>query len=66
MVSLIQLVSSKKQISLIFSTFTGISPAAALSEGMFFTTFQAVASETYWKENFLLNLIFCLILIILG
>ena len=57
-VSLIQLVRSKKQISLFFSTFTGISPAVALSEGRFFTTFLTVDSETHWKENFLFNLNF--------
>ena len=37
--SLIQLVKSKKQISLFCSTFTGMSPGVALSEGKFFKTF---------------------------
>ena len=66
MASLIQLVKSKKQISLFFSAFTGISPAGALSEGEFFTTFLTVASKRRWKENFLFNLNLCLVLIILG
>ena len=51
----IQLVSSKNQVSLFFSMFTGIYPTVALFEGMFFTTFLTVASQTYWKENFLFN-----------
>ena len=59
MVSLIQLNSSKKQISLFFSTLASISPAVALSEGKLFTTSLTVASETHWKENFLLNLEKC-------
>ena len=45
--SLIQLVKSKKQISLFCSTFTGMSPGVALSEGKFFKTFLALASETH-------------------
>ena len=56
MVSLIQLVKSKKQFSLFFSTFTEISPAVALSEDKLFTTFLIIASETHWKENFLFSL----------
>ena len=47
--SLIQLVKSKKQISLFCSTFTGMSPGVALSEGKFFKTFLALASETHWN-----------------
>ena len=47
--SLIQLVKSKKQISLFCSTFTGMSPGVALSEGKFFETFLALASETHWN-----------------
>ena len=39
---------------------TGISPAVALSEGKFFTTFFTVSSETNWKENFLFTLSFLL------
>ena len=54
MVSLIQLVKSKKQFSLFFSTFTEISPAVALSEDKLFTTFLII--ETHWKENFLFSL----------
>ena len=46
---LIQLVKSKKQISLFCSTFTGMSPGVALSEGKFFKTFLALASETHWN-----------------
>ena len=61
-----QLVKSKNQILLFFSTFTGISPAPASSEGKLFATFLTVASETQWIENFLFNLNFCFILIILG
>ena len=64
--SLIQLVKSKKKVSLFFSMFTGISPAVALPEGMFFTTFVTVAPETHRKENVLFNLNLRLILIILG
>ena len=66
MASLIKFVKSKKQFSQFFSTFTGISPAVALSEGKLFTTFLTVASETHWKENFLFSLNLCLILIMLG
>ena len=47
MALLIQLVKSKKQFSLFFSTFTAISPAVALSEGKLFTTFLTVAAETH-------------------
>ena len=47
--SLIQLVKSKKQISLFCSSFTGMSPGVALSEGKFFKTFLALASETHWN-----------------
>ena len=47
--SLIQLVKSQKQISLFCSTFTGMSPGVALSEGKFFKTFLALASETHWN-----------------
>ena len=47
--SLIQLVKSKKQISLFCSTFTGMSPGVALSEGKFLKTFLALASETHWN-----------------
>ena len=54
MVSLTQLVKSKKQFSLFFSTFTEISPAVALSEDKLFTTFLII--ETHWKENFLFSL----------
>ena len=64
--SLIQLVKSKNQFSQFFSTFTGIYPVVALSEGKLFTTFLTVASVTHWKENFLISLNLCLILIILG
>ena len=56
MASIIQLVRSKKQVSLFLSTCTESSPAVTLSEGRFFTTFLAVASETHWKENFSFNL----------
>ena len=66
MASLIQLVKSKKQFSQFFSTFIGISPAVALSEGKLFTTFLTVASETHWKENFLFSLNLCLIFITLA
>ena len=51
MASSIQLVKSKKPISLFFSTFTGIFPVFALSEGKLFTTFVTVVSETHWMEN---------------
>ena len=54
MVSLIQLVKSKKQFSLSFRTFTRISPAVALTKGKLFTTFLTVASEHTEK------IIFCL------
>ena len=64
MASLIESVKSKKQISLFFSMFTGISVADALSEGKLFTTFLTVASETHWKTNFLINLNLSLILIV--
>ena len=47
MASLIPLVKSKNQIHLYFSTFTGISPAVALSDGKLFTTFLTVASKTH-------------------
>ena len=53
--SLIQFVSSGKQIVLSFRILKGISPAETLSEGQFFTTFLTVASETRWKENLLLK-----------
>ena len=59
MASLTQLVKSKKQFSQLFSTFIGISPAVALSEGRLFTTFLTVASETHWKQNFLFSLNLC-------
>ena len=55
MTLLMQLVSAKKQISQIFSMFTGISPAVTLSEGKFFSAFLTVASETHWKKNVLFN-----------
>ena len=64
--SLIQFVSSGKQNLLSFRILIGISPADALSEGKFFTTFLTVASETCWKENFLLSWIFSLIIKMLG
>ena len=54
MALLIQLVKSKKQFSLFFSKFTGISLAAALSEGKLFITCLTLASKTHWKENFCL------------
>ena len=59
MAVLIELVRLKKQFSLFFSTFTGISQAAALSEGKFFTTFLTTALEKHWKENFLFSLNLC-------
>ena len=43
---LINFVSSLKQNSEFFNMSTGISPAVALSEGRFFTTFFTVSSET--------------------
>ena len=54
------------EVSPFISTFTGIFPAVALSEGKFFKNFLIVASEKHQKENFLFNFSFCLILIILG
>ena len=57
--SLIQLVSSHKQVSLFLSTFTGILPDVALSKGKLFKIFLKVASETHCKENFLFSLNFC-------
>ena len=45
MAVLIELVRLKKQFSLFFSTFTGISQAVALSKGKLFTTFLTAALE---------------------
>ena len=42
-------------MSLFFSSFTGFSPAAALFEGTFFTTFLIRPSETRWKGYLLFN-----------
>ena len=63
---LIQFISSGKQNVLSFRISIGISPAETLSGGKFFRTFLTVASETYWKEIFLLSWTFSLILRILG
>ena len=63
---LIHFVNSLKQNSEFFNMSTGISPAVALSEGRFFTTFFTVSSERNWKESFLFVLTFCSILSILG
>ena len=54
------------EVSPFISTFTGIFPAVALSEGKFFKNFLIVASEKHWKVNFLFNFSFCLILMILA
>ena len=59
MAVLIELVRLKKQFSLFFSTFTGISQGVALSDGKLFTTFLTAALEKHWKENFLFSLNLC-------
>ena len=53
--SLIQFVSSGNRNLLFIKILIGISPADALSEGKFSTTFFTAASETYWKENIFLS-----------
>ena len=53
--SVIQFASSGKQNLLSFRILMGISPADALSESMFFTTFLTVASKSFVKLKFFLD-----------